>query len=332
MACSSPADFVNIGLPDDGRSCGGDKVHRLLRGPPTGSAASIQTAEETVGMHTVDRDQHEKREGEQLPPFSRPIHGWFMWYVRRYLKRHFHAVRLLAGQGGAADRPALAGEPVVFYSTHPGWWDPLTFLFVGQALFPDRMVYGPIDAAALGKYKFLERIGFLGIEPGTWRGSARFLRMARAAARRTDVIFWITAQGQFTDPRVRPLVIRPGVGHAVAAMPRGLVVPLAVEYPFWNERCPEAVAAFGPALCVADAPGRSPEEWTAVLERTLEATQDRLAAASLARDPAAFSTLLSGRVGVGFAYDTIRRAKAWLRGERFDAAHGGLARAGKGPR
>ena len=270
------------------------------------------------------------REGEELPPFSRAIHGWFMWYVRRYLKRHFHAVRLLKGQGGAVDVPDLVGEPVVFYSNHPGWWDPLSFLFVGEALFPDRMVYGPIDAAALGKYKFLERIGFLGIEPGTWRGSARFLRMAKAAARRTDVIFWITAQGEFTDPRVRPLVMRPGVGHAVAAMERGLVVPLAVEYPFWNERCPEALAAFGPAIRVADCLGRSAEEWTAALERSLEATQDRLAAAAMTRDPAAFTTLLSGRVGVGPAYDTIRRVKAWLRGERFDASHGGEQ--GRGPR
>jgi hypothetical protein len=147
--------------------------------------------------------------------------------------------------------------------------------------------------------------------------------MARAAARRTDVIFWITAQGEFADPRVRPLVIRPGVGHAVAAMDRGLVVPLAVEYPFWNERCPEILAAFGPALRVADFHGRPADEWTAALAAGLEAVQDRLAAATLDRDPTAFTTLLSGRVGVGPAYDTIRRVKAWLRGERFDASHGG---------
>ena len=273
-------------------------------------------------MHPVDRDP-QGRGAEELPPFSRPVYRWFMWYVRGYLARHFHAVRLLRGADGGGDRPEIADEPVVFYSNHPGWWDPLTFLFVGQALFPERMVYGPIDAAALGKYRFLERIGFLGIEPHSWRGAARFLRMARAAAGRTDVIFWITAQGAFTDPRVRPLVIRPGVGHAVAAMGRGLVVPLAVEYPFWNERCPEALAAFGPALRVADTPGRSAEEWNAVLARGLESAQDRLAAAAMARDPAAFTGLLAGRVGVGPAYDTIRRLGAWLRGRPFDPAHGG---------
>ena len=283
-------------------------------------------------MHTVGHDPDADQVGKhatELPPFAHGMHRWFMWYVRGYLRRHFHALRLLRGQGDEPDRPAIADEPVVFYSNHPGWWDPLTFLFVGHLLYPGRMVYGPIDATALGKYRFLERIGFLGIEPGSWRGSARFLRMARAAARRDDVIFWITAQGAFTDPRVRPLVIRPGIGHAVAAMERGLVVPFAVEYPFWSERCPEVLVGFGPAVRVADASGRSADEWTSLLERSLEATQDRLAAAALARDPAWFTTILSGRVGVGPAYDTIRRLGAWLRGRRFEAAHGGAIPEGR---
>ena len=257
-----------------------------------------------------------------LPPFSRGLNGWFMFYVRRYLRRHFHALRLLRG---AADHPDLGAEPVIFYSNHPGWWDPLVFLTIGELLYPDRMIYGPIDAAALGKYRFMEKIGFIGIEPGTWRGSARFLRMAKAAGHRSDVIFWITAQGEFVDPRERPVTIRPGVAHAIEGRTAGLVVPLAVEYPFWTERFPEALAAFGPALRIADAPGRSAEEWDAVLAAALEATQDRLAAAARRRDPAAFHTLLAGRVGVGAVYDTVRRVKAWLRGERFDASHGGEA-------
>lgn len=271
-------------------------------------------------MATDAREPAAGKKEDELPPFSHRLNGWFMWYVRKYLARNFHAVRLLKGEA-AADRPAIAGEPVIFYSNHPGWWDPLTFLFVGEALFPDRMVYGPIDAAALGKYKFMERIGFIGIDPQAWRGAARFLRMLRAAGKRTDVIFWITAQGEFTDPRERPVQLRSGVGHGVASATRGVVVPLAVEYPFWNERLPEAVVAFGPALRIADAGGRSPDEWTAILARELEAAQDRLAAGAMSRDPTRFTTLLSGRVGVGFAYDTFRRLKAWIRGERFDVSH-----------
>ena len=268
---------------------------------------------------TRGQPEHE----QELPPFSHVINGWFMWYVRRYLRRHFHAVRLLAAEDGTIGWPAVAGEPLLVYANHPGWWDPLSFLFVGSLLDPTRMSYGPIDAAALGKYRFLERIGFVPIEPGTWRGSARFLRMARAALLRSDVIFWITAQGEFADPRERPMRIRPGVAHAVAAARGGVVVPLALEYPFWSERCPEALVAFGPAVRIADCPGRSAEEWTATLAASLEATQERLAAAAIRRDPAAFTTLLTGRLGVGPAYDAVRRAGAWLRGSRIDLSHGG---------
>lgn len=260
-----------------------------------------------------------------LTPFSHGLNGWFMAYVRRYLRRHFHALRLLREEPPGPDHPDLADQAVIFYANHPSWWDPLVFLMIGRLLYPDRMVYGPIDATALGKYRFMEKIGFIGIEPGTWKGSARFLRMAKAASRRTDVIFWITAQGEFVDPRARPVEIRPGVAHALEGRTAGLVVPLAVEYPFWTERFPEALVAFGPVLRITDAPGRSADEWDTVLATALEATQDRLAAAARRRDPDAFRTLLSGRVGVGGVYDLVRRSRAWLRGERFDASHGGEA-------
>jgi 1-acyl-sn-glycerol-3-phosphate acyltransferase len=262
------------------------------------------------------------RVSPDLPPFSRTRFAWFMRYVTWYMRRHFHAVRLLSGEGTEPAFPDIGTAPVIFAANHPGWWDPLVFLWLARQLYPDRLSYGPIDAHALGKYRFFETIGFIGIEPGTWRGSATFLRAAKAASTRADVILWITAQGAFTDPRQRPLELRPGLGHAVAAG-AGLVVPVAVEYPFWNERLPEALVAFGKPLRINAASGRDPAEWTAVLAAELTAVQDRLAAAAIARDPAAFIPLLAGRVGVGVAYDVIRRLGAWCRGETFDASHGG---------
>ncbi len=258
----------------------------------------------------------------ELPAFAHTRFAWFMRYVEWYLRRHFHAVRLLeGGADGSPDHPVIAGEPVIIYTNHPGWWDPLIFLCVAGHLYPDRLSYGPIDATALGKYKFLETIGFLGIAPDSYSGAARFLRFARAASHRSDVIFWITSQGEFVDPRRRPVEIRPGVGHAVAAG-RGLVVPLAVEYPFWSERLPEALVAFGPAVRLADHPDRDADTWTHVLATDLAATQDRLATAAMARDASRFRVLERGRVGVGGVYDLVRRFGAWRRGEVFDASHG----------
>jgi len=256
-----------------------------------------------------------------LPAYNRWLYGWFMWYVRGFLRRHFHAVRLLK-EADASHAPDLGGQPVLIYTNHPGWWDPLIFLAVAQRLYPDRLNYGPIEAAALRKYSFLESIGFLGIEPDSWKGAARFLRLARAALERPDVIFWVTAQGHFADPRQRPIDLRPGVGHAAAAAKRGLVIPLAVEYPFWTERLPEALVAFGPPQAIEAFPERDADAWNEQLTVLLEQTQNRLAAAAISRDPATFERLATGRVGVGGMYDLFRRLRAWLLGQRFDPAHG----------
>jgi 1-acyl-sn-glycerol-3-phosphate acyltransferase len=258
----------------------------------------------------------------ELPPFSRQLNAWFMFYVRNYFRRHFHALRVLNAGDGRPAVPDIAAEPVIFYTNHPGWWDPLVFLLLAEKYYPGRLNYGPIDAVALGKYRFMERIGFLGIEQRSRSGAARFLRMARAASRRSEVIFWITSQGEFADPRSRPPAIRPGVSHA-AAGGSGMIVPVAVEYPFWTERLPEVLVAFGEPMRIADAAHRDAKEWTLVLEAALVATQDKLAAAAIRRDPRAFTVMASGKVGVGWIYDTMRRFKAWRRGERFDASHGG---------
>ena len=252
-----------------------------------------------------------------LPPFSRTRFGWFMTYVRWFFRRHFHALRLLDGS-----HPAIEGRSLVVYTNHPGWWDPLVFLLVAEQLYPGRLNYGPIDASALGKYRFLESIGFLGIEPGTWQGSKKFLRSARASQQRTDTIFWITAAGTFVDPRVRPVPIRPGVAH-VAAGGEGLLVPMAMEYPFLNERLPEALVAFGKPIDLSAAEARSTDAWQEQLTDALAATQEQLAEAAMARDAAAFRTLAVVREGVGTVYDTLRWASARLRGKRFDPSHTG---------
>lgn len=240
-----------------------------------------------------------------------------MTYVRWFFRRHFHALRLLQGSS-----PTLNGRPVVIYTNHPGWWDPLVFLLVAERIFPERLNYGPIDASALGKYRFLESIGFLGIELGTWQGSKKFLQYARASQRRSDTIFWITAAGSFVDPRVRPVPIRPGVAH-VAANGQGLLVPMALEYPYWDERLPEAIVAFGEPIDLSAEPPCSTDAWQERLTQALAATQDALAAAAMARNPAAFQTLAVGREGVAPIYDTIRWISAKLRGQSFDASHSG---------
>ena len=104
-------------------------------------------------------------------------------------------------------------------------------------------------------------------------------------------------------------------------MPRGAVVPVALEYAFWNERTPEALVRVGEPLRVEEHTGLSGKEWTAIIERSLTDNLDRLNAETMTRDPSLFVDLVSGKTGVGGMYDLWRRMKSWLRGRRFDPSH-----------
>jgi 1-acyl-sn-glycerol-3-phosphate acyltransferase len=204
---------------------------------------------------------------------------------------------------------------------HPSWWDPLMGCVLSLH-YPDREPYIPMDAAGLAKYRFLGKLGFFGVETGSLRGAAQFLRTAEAILVRPKAMLWVTAQGKFTDPRVRPAVLQSGVGHLARRIGTGTVLPLALEYPFWSERSPEALARFGEPIDLSRNRGWSARAWTERIGGGLEETQDALAAEASSRDPSKFVTLIHGHAGVGGVYDLWRRAKSWLRGQRFDPRHG----------
>ena len=240
----------------------------------------------------------------------------FTRHVHRFMAKRFSAVRL-AREGA---RPAIGDGPLVVVLNHPSWWDPMMCVVLA-ARFPTRTAYAPIDAEALRAYGFFRKLGFFGVEQGTLAGARAFLRTGTTLLARPHVAIWITPQGEFRDVRDRPPRLAPGVGHLARHLRGGAVLPLAVEYPFWDESKPEALAAFGEPIAVEDGHARTPAAWTARFEDALAATQDALAARARARDPEAFEALIGGSAGVGGVYDAWRRFRAWLRGERFDPTH-----------
>ncbi|MBV9654502.1 MAG: lysophospholipid acyltransferase family protein [Acetobacteraceae bacterium] len=243
------------------------------------------------------------------------VFALFARYARRYVARHFHAVRLANN-----NRPDLRGVgPVIVCATHAAWWDPLIFVLLHHALFSGRRGFGVMEQQALGRYGFMQRLGVFGIEPDAARGARRFLAVANGILRAPDNVLWVTAQGRFTDPRVRPITLRAGVAHLAKRSGSGLVLPLAVEYPFWNERPPQVLLRFGSPLAF-DAATRV-DGWNARLGAALEATADALAADACTRDPSRFETLIAGRTGIGGVYDGWRRAKAWASGRKAALAH-----------
>ncbi len=239
----------------------------------------------------------------------------FGWYLRWFFYRRFHAVRV-----ARAGLPmAWPGRPVIVFGNHPSWWDPAMYILLCIKLFPGRAGYGPMDAAALVRYGVLRRMGVFGVDQSSLRGAAKFLGTSLRILGQPGTSLWITGEGHFTDSRRRPIRLRPGLAHLARRVPDAVFLPLALEYAFWNESKPEALAMFGgPVAAPAD---DSVAGWTAQLEHALAQTMDDLAQLSMARETAPFLPLVRGGSGVGGIYDLYRRGRAWVSGRRFDPAH-----------
>jgi 1-acyl-sn-glycerol-3-phosphate acyltransferase len=216
-------------------------------------------------------------------------------------------------------------EPLVVYASHTSWWDPLIMLLVNDALMTGRASFAPIDAEALERYRFFKHLGFFPVRKNDPRSAAQFLGTAVELLREPNHALWITPQGRFADPRERPLGFTRGLGHVAVRAPHAWFVPLAVEYPFWEERKPEILIRLGTPLRPADHPQVGDAmAWSQRLEDTLTATMDALEADSIRREAGAFSRLLAGQAGVGGVYDLWRRARALLRGSPPNLHHGTL--------
>ena len=240
----------------------------------------------------------------------------FRRYAVRYVRKHFHAVRL--SKSGAAF--PVTDEPLLVVLNHPSWWDPLIGIVLSREL-PNREQFAAIDAVAVNRYRFFAKVGFVGVDTKSLRGAANFLRAGAAILSEPRHVFWVTAQGRFTDVRERPLALQAGVGHLAARLKSGVVLPIALEYTFWTERTPESLVRVGEPLRTSDHTGLSGKQWAALIEAALTRNLDVLNAEATRRDPAAFTELLAGRSGVGGVYDAWRRLKAWARGRSFDPSH-----------
>ena len=256
--------------------------------------------------------------GGPADPFVQrsPTLFWaFGLYLHWYFWRHFHGVQV--SRTGLPRVPA--GRPLIIYGNHPSWWDPALYILLCNILFPGRAGFGPMDAVALGRYGVLQRMGVFGIELDTPRGAVQFLATSLRVLRDPASILWITAEGAFTDPRRRPVRLRPGIAHLARRVPDAVILPLAIEYSFWNESRPEVLVRFGDPIETGR--DRTVADWTAHLEVELTRTMDALALESMERNPALFHPLVRGGTGVGGIYDLWRRARAWAGGERFDPSH-----------
>jgi len=256
----------------------------------------------------------------RLPVISRPLLSWFTWYSRRYIRRHFHSLRVsLAGLP-----PDSSGLPLVLYSNHASWWDALVCLVVKQEFFPHRTAFAPMDAAMLERYKMFRKFGFFGVAQDSQRGALQFLRTAETILESRDNLLFVTPQSRFADVRERPVRFEAGLGHLAMRVESALFVPVVAEYVFWEERLPEILMRFGQPVEVraGNRAAFDAKAWTTLFERKLTETQDAIAVEAQQRNGKDFQMVLHGGAGQGGVYDWWRGLKATLRGESFRKEHG----------
>lgn len=262
---------------------------------------------------------HASNRAPILPRISPLLLRWFLWYSRRYLRQHFHSLRIsLSGLP-----PETRGLPLVLYSNHASWWDPVVCLVIKDEFFADRTAFAPIDAAMLERYQMFRRFGFFGIESKSRRGAVQFLRTSEAILQAPDSLLIITPQSRFADVRERPVRFEPGLGHLATRLEQAVFLPVVAEYVFWEERLPEILVRFGEPMAVRRShPNGDAVAWTKRLEERLVATQDALAAEVQRRRPADFQIVLRGGAGQGGVYDWWRELRARLAGKHFAKEHG----------
>lgn len=241
----------------------------------------------------------------EIPVVSEMTLRFFQRIVRIYFRRHFRSVMVQQGE-------LVAGiqGPLIVYANHSSWWDPMVSVLLAETLMPGRRHFAPMDAAALKRYPILGKIGIFPVEMATARGAAQFLRTSKAILASGGVV-WITPQGRFADSRERPLGFKPGLGALAARTPEALVIPLAIEYTFWDERLPEVLLRFGEPMRMS---GASADEATARLEASLAAVMAELKEAAMSREAGRFSVLVQGGRGTGGMYAVVRRLRGMFGG------------------
>lgn len=255
----------------------------------------------------------------QNQPFQivRPLLSVFISYIHRSLYKHFHAVRV------AADGlpPAVPMDrPLVVYLNHASWWDPLIMMWLGNWYYPNRPQYGPIEASQLRRYSFFKYLGVFGVERGTLSGAREFLRVADAVLTQEGGMLWMTPQGRFADVRERPLAFASGLAHLALRRRDALLVPLAIEYGFGQEKFPEIFVRFGTPLDASTLPASAGMAQT-LLEEGLESALNGLSEAVVRKDEREFQTLVSGRGGASLPYDLWRIFKGLVTGKSAALNH-----------
>ena len=250
-------------------------------------------------------------------PKSRWLERSFRAYNRRYLRRSFHRVHL---DGDLAHLRGDGANPLIVCLNHSSWWDLLLGIFLSEHL-AEWDSYAAMDERQLARYRFFARLGCIGVDRTSLAGAREFVAHCATLLEGKPRALWMTPQGQFTSPAIRPVQFQPGVGAIAKSLSSFYVSTVVLDYEFWTEKLPEAFISVRPPEYVQVGAGFDRREFVRLMEHKMEAHLDQFTALRLQRNPALFTTMLSSAGGVSPVYDAIRAVAATLRGEQIRLSH-----------
>ncbi len=242
----------------------------------------------------INRDE---RSLASRPPVRRPSR--FLLAVYHVVARvqfffFFRALRIAHPERFPVKR---ADRPLIIFFNHPSMWDGLVVLLLQLRLLPSYNIYVPLANHLFHRYPALRYLGFFGVHPGLGRGPGDFVEDCKQILARPDAILWMSPEGEFKDPRSRPIRLRRGLATLLTTLGPVTVVPLALEYCLWEKLRMEALASWGEPIESENAASRSVAEWTDLMTDSLTATLDELSGFSIRREHQSFQLLLYGRFG-----------------------------------
>lgn len=266
----------------------------------------------------MSRERSRKRAEDKLPTSSKWLVDGFCWYSRGLIRKQFQSMGFL---GTETLDSIPENHSTIVFANHASWWDPIVAMMCQTHYMSRRTLFAPIDADQLENYAVLKKMGFYGVRLQSFSGAQQFLETSRELLKRSTTSIWITPEGKFCDVRDHQQPLMPGLAHLVTRLSHTTVIPLALEYCFWDDSRPHVFGKFGTPISCEERRFEDKSACNEELTQALRATQRELATCVVAREPQSFNYLIASHTKRLSWYDYARKWAAWIKGRSFDPRH-----------
>jgi 1-acyl-sn-glycerol-3-phosphate acyltransferase len=243
------------------------------------------------------------------------VGGWVLTrlLLMRSLRRAFGGVYLHLDPAGRRLREE-PDVPVIYCSTHSGWWDGYVSYVVNDATLR-RDGYLMMEEVHLAGVPFMTWAGVFGIDRHDPRKALASIEyIVGILAEHPNAALYMFPQGTITHPDRRPLGLYGGVGNIARKLPACAVLPVAARYEFLLEQTPDIFVRVGAPLRFDMARERlSSTQVNTRIEAAMTDAADRLHADIVAGDLQAYKRVLRGRGSVNRAWERVTGAVGRVR-------------------